>query len=177
MVGRREPAPGLFRRLDGWARAALPTVVAALLMIVAAAPVGLPSAVPAIALGCVFFWSVFRPAAMPPPAVFGLGLLQDMLTFAPLGVGVFILLVVHGLAMRWRRQLARQSFLLVWLAFCGFGTGAAGLGYALTALLGWSLPPPVSGLHLLGLSTGLYPALSFLLTRAHAAIRAAEERP
>ncbi len=177
MVGRREPAPGLFRRLDGWARASLPTVAAALMMIMAAAPVGLPSAVPAIALVSVFFWSVFRPAAMPPPAVFTIGLLQDMLTFAPLGVSVFILLLVHGLAMRWRRQLARQSFLVVWLAFCGFATVAALLGYLLTALLGWTLPPPISGLHLLGLSAGFYPALSFLLTRAHAAIRLAEERP
>jgi len=175
MFGRREPAPGMMRRLDSLARAAMPFVIAAVLMMLAAAPVGVPSAVPAVALPCVFFWSVFRPAAMPPPAVFGLGLLQDLLTFSPLGIGVFILLLVHGLAMRWRRHLARQSFLVVWLAFCGFATVASGLGFALQAVLAWMVPPIVPGLHLLGLSTGLYPALAFLLTRTHAAIRAADE--
>ncbi|PZW50963.1 rod shape-determining protein MreD [Humitalea rosea] len=175
MFGRREPAPGLMRRLDALARAAMPTVIAAVLMMLAAAPVGVPSGVPAVALPCVFFWSVFRPAAMPPPAVFGLGLLQDLLTFAPLGVGVFILLLVHGLALSWRRHLARQSFLVVWLAFSGFAAMAAGLGFALQALLGWVLPPIAPALHLLGLTMGIYPLLSFLLTRTHGAIRAAEE--
>ncbi len=177
MRGRPEPPPGLLRRVDAIARGAFPTASTALLLILAAAPTMVPAAVPAVALPCVFFWSVFRPAALPPPAVFGLGLLQDLLTMAPVGAGVFVLLVAHGLAARWRPFLARRSFLAVWLVYCGFAIGAAGLGWVLQALLGWRLPPLPPGLAQVGLTAGLYPCLAYLLTRAHEAMRRAESAP
>jgi len=41
---------------------------------------------------------------MPPPLVFLLGLLVDLLGYAPVGVDVVILLLVHGIALRWRRR-------------------------------------------------------------------------
>ena len=68
-----------------------------------------PTLLPAVTLACVWFWSLFRPAAMPPPVVFLLGLLLDLLGYLPLGVGVLTLLVVHGLALRWRPVLARAG--------------------------------------------------------------------
>jgi len=173
--GRPEPSPGLLRRLDALARAVLPAVTTALLMVLAAGPTGVPALVVATALPCVFFWSLFRPGAMPPPAVFGLGLLQDLLTLSPLGIGVVTLLVAHGLAVAWRRFLARQSFLFVWLGFCGFALGVAGLGYVLTAGLSWMLPPLPPALHQAALTIGLYPAFAFLLGRAHAMMTRAED--
>lgn len=172
--GRPEPAQGLLRRLDDIARAALPPVTTAILLVLAAAPLGLPGLVPAVVLPAVFFWSVFRPASMSPPAVFVLGLLQDLLTYAPVGIGILTLLIVHGLAFRWRRGLTRWSFLIVWLVFCAFAAGAAGLGWLLHALLSLALPPVVPALHLALLSAGLYPTLAFLLTRAHQAMQRAE---
>lgn len=175
--GRPAPASGLLRQIDALARAVLPGGLAALLMILAAVPVGLPGLVPAVALPCVFFWSVFRPAALPPPAVFGLGLLQDLLTAAPLGSGVLVLLVAHGLAVRSRRLLARQSFLPVWLAFCGFTAGAAALGGALQALLAWHALPVPPGLWQALLTAGLYPLLAGLLTRVHEGMIRAASAP
>ena len=62
---------------------------------------------------------------MPPPIVFVLGLLADLLGLAPLGVTVLVLLIVHGLALRARRVLAAQGFLVVWLAFVAVAAGAA----------------------------------------------------
>lgn len=174
MKGRREPAPGLIRRVDAAAQAAFPAASTAVLLVLAAVPVGPPGAVWAAALPGVFFWSVFRPAALPPPAVFGLGLLQDLLTLAPLGSGVLTLLVVHGLVVRWRAFLARQSFLTAWLVFCLVATGAAGLAWTLQALFGWRMPPLLPGLHALALSAGLYPALAWLFSKAHGAMRRAE---
>jgi len=175
MKGRQEPAPGLLRRLDSFARNALPTMLAVVLMVLAAAPVGPPGVVAAVALPCVFFWSVFRPATMPPPVVFALGLLQDLLTLAPLGSGILTLLVTYGLATRWRRLLARQGFLVVWLFYIAFALGVAALGLLLQAVLGWRLPPLAPGLHQAGLSVGLYPLLAYGLTRAHLAISRAED--
>jgi len=172
--GRREPSPGLLRQVDALARAAFPSGSTALLLVLAAVPVGMPGMVAAAALPCVFFWSVFRPAAMPPPAVFGLGLLLDLLSAAPLGSGVLILLVVYGFATRWRRFLARQSFVAVWLAFCGFAAGAAALGWILQGLLGWRVPQAMPGVVQVMLSAGLYPLLAGLLSGVQKAMIRAE---
>ncbi|CAH0228212.1 rod shape-determining protein MreD [Roseomonas sp. CECT 9278] len=175
--GRPAPAPGFLRRLDAFARLAFPGFSTGFLMVLAAAPVSLPSPVFAAALPCVFFWSVFRPAAMSPPVIFGLGLLLDLLTLAPLGAGVLVLLAVHGAALRFRRFLARQSFLAVWLAFCGAALVAAALFWGLQALLALRLPPFAPALHAALLSAGLYPAVALVLARAHEAMRHAETAP
>ncbi|MBB5695544.1 rod shape-determining protein MreD [Muricoccus pecuniae] len=172
--GRPASAPGPVARLDALARAAGPSVATASFMILAAAPVGLPSLLPAVALAGVFFWSLFRPASMPAPAAFGLGLLQDLLGFAPLGSGVLVLLLTHAGALRARRVLARRSFLLVWLAYCGFAALAVGLGYLLQALLGWAVPPAFPAFTQLALTIGLYPLLAWLMARAHRGMQRAE---
>lgn len=177
MKGRPAPAMGLLRQVDALARAAFPVASTALLLVLAAVPVGLPGLVPAAALPCIFFWSVFRPAALPPPTVFGLGLLQDLLTAAPVGAGVLILLVVAGLATRWRPFLARQSFLVVWLVCCGVAIGAAALGWAFQVVLGWRLVPTAPALYQVMLSAGLYPSLAGLLTWVHEAMTRAETAP
>lgn len=175
--GRPAPAMGLLRQVDALARAAFPTASTALLLVLAAVPAGLPGLVPAAALPCVFFWSVFRPAALPPPVVFGLGLLEDLLTAVPIGAGVLTLLVVGGLATRWRPFLARQSFLVVWLVYCGVAIGAAALGWLLQVVLGWRLVPVAPAFYQLLLSAGLYPSLAALLTRVHEGMTQAETAP
>jgi rod shape-determining protein MreD len=177
MVGRPEPSPGLLRRIDAMARAALPATIAAVLMVLAAGPTGVPGLVSAVTLPCVVFWSIFRPGAMPPPVVFAIGLLLDLLTQAPFGTGVLTMLIAHGLAASWRRFLARQSFVFVWLAFAVFALGAAALNFLLTALLGWAVPPPAPALHQALLAIGLYPAIAFLLARLHQMMLRAEEAP
>jgi rod shape-determining protein MreD len=172
------PRPTLLRRLDGAARASFPVSSAALLLLVLAGPLGLPGQAQwqgAVVLGCVFFWSVFRPASMPPLAVFALGLLADLIGLSPPGVSVLVLLAVHGLAVRWRRWLARQGFVVVWLAFMGVAAGAAVLGWALACALQVRLLPPGAAVFGFALSAGLYPALAFLLTAAHRTAAAPEQ--
>lgn len=171
------PRPGLLPRLDALARGMFPAIATALALILAATPVGLPGLGAAIALPSVVFWSLFRPATMPPPAVFGLGLLQDLLAAAPLGTGVLALLLAHGLAVRWRRTLAAQSFLIVWLAFCGIAALATGLDLVLHALLAWRALPPGAAAEAFWLTAGLYPAIAWALTRVHRGMRLAEGEP
>lgn len=175
MKGRPAPRPGLLRQLDALARALLPAATTALLLVLAPVPFALPGLVAAVALPPVYFWSVFRPSAMSPPAAFGLGLLLDLLTLGPFGAGALTLLLTHGLAVRWRGFLARQSFLVVWLVFCGFAAALAGLGWVLQALLAWQVPPLVPGMVQAGLAIGLYPAIALALTRLHGAMQRAEE--
>jgi rod shape-determining protein MreD len=171
------PRQSIGRRLDMAARWAFPATTTALLLLAAAAPLGVPGQAElqvSLALACVFFWSLFRPASMLPVVVFLIGLLADLLGDAPPGVSVLTLLAVHGLAMGWRRFLTRQGFLLVWLAFAGVAAGAAVLQWALTALLTWRALPPAPALFQALLAIGLYPVLAIGLIRAHQSLAAPE---
>ena len=156
--------------LDATARQAFPVTTAALALLLLAAPLGLPGQPQlqaAVALACVFFWSVFRADSMPPPAVFMLGLLADLLSLAPPGLSVIILLITHGVALRARRFLAAQGFLVVWLAFVAVAAGAAALAWALTCALTFRLLPAAPALLQFGVAAGFYPTLATALTRAH----------
>lgn len=120
-----------------------------------------------MALACVFFWSLTRPASMTPPVVFLLGLLADLLGLTPPGVSVLILLAAHGLAAGWRRVLSQQGFLAVWLVFAAVAAGAAALEWAAVGLLSVRLLPAHDALLQFGLTAGLYPALAALFAQAH----------
>jgi rod shape-determining protein MreD len=109
--------------------------------------------------------------------VFVLGLLLDLLTMAPLGVHIIALLALHGAAMRLRFWLARQGFLVVWLCFCVGALGSTLLTWGFTALLQLTLPPWPPIFHTLLLTAGLYPPIAILLSRAHEAMRRAENLP
>ena len=167
------PRPSVWRQLDGASRHAFPGACTVLLMLLAGAPFGLPAQaqlLPAVTLGCVFFWSLFRPGAMAPPVVFVIGVLQDLLGLAPPGTGVLTLLISHGVAVRWRRLVAAQGFLIVWLVFVVVAAGAAALGYALTCLLTFRILPIGAAMFQFALSAGLYPLLATLFIGAHRSI-------
>jgi rod shape-determining protein MreD len=183
-MARADQTPGirprrtLGRGLDAAVRHAFPAGCTVLLMLLVETPLGIAgqaTLLPALAIGCVYFWSLFRPAAMPPPVVFLTGLLLDLLGYLPLGVGVLILLAVHGLAVRWRPVLTRQGFGAVWLVFAGFGTGAAALSWALAALLSFRLLPLGPVLFQALLTAALYPVLAVLFVRAHRTVADPEQ--
>lgn len=164
------PRPTLGRRLDAMARASFPVACTMLLMLLTAMPFGLAdqaALLPAIALACVWFWSLFRPASMPPAAVFLIGLFFDLLGYLPLGVGVLTLLVVHGVVVRWRPWLVRGRFVPIWLAFFGVSAGASALGWGLTSLMLFRVMPIGGAALQCALAAALYPALATLFTRAH----------
>jgi rod shape-determining protein MreD len=167
------PRATLGRRLDIVARQAFPASCTVLLMLAAEAPFGIAdqaTLLPAVTLACVYFCSLYRPAAIPPPVVFLIGVLFDLLGYLPLGVGALTLLVVHGLALRWRGTLARMGFFPVWLAFAGFAAGGAAFPWALTSLLSLSLLPFGPAAFQALLTVALYPALAVLFVRAHRSV-------
>lgn len=163
------PRPGLWQQLDGAARSAFPVTTAAIMLLLLSAPLGLPGQPQlqaAVALSCVFFWSVYRPSMMTPPSIFALGLLTDLLSLSPIGVSVLTLLTAHGVALRFRRALFDQGFLVVWLAFLAVAAGAAALNWLLSCLLTFRLLPAGPALLLFGVTAGFYPALAALFTRS-----------
>ena len=160
------------------ARHALPAGLTLVLMLLAVAPLSLPgqaALLPAITLACVWFWSLYRPAAMAPAVVFLFGVLLDLLGFTPLGVGVLTLLSTHGVAIRFRFFLGQQGFAVGWIAFSLLGVAAAALSWALVALLTFRLIPVNPALFQAAITATLYPALAIPLARAHRTIADPEQ--
>jgi rod shape-determining protein MreD len=171
------PRPTVGRRLDIAARHAFPAGCTVLLMLLTQAPLGLfgqAALLPSVTLSSVWFWSVFRPAAMAPPIVFLIGLLLDLLGWQPIGTGALALLLVHGLAQRWRRPLATRGFLLLWVGFAIAASGAAALEWGLTALLTWRLLPPAPAVFQAVVSAAIYPALAIMFAKAHRSVASPE---
>lgn len=163
----------LGRRLDIAWRHAFPAIAVLALMLLSMAPFGLwgqAALLPAVALTCVWFWSLFRPAAMAPPAVFLIGLFLDLLGFLPLGVGPLTMLTAHGVAQRLRRFLSRQGFAVVWLVFAAVACGVAAMNWILVCLLTLALVPPGPALFQAGLALALYPVVAIPLALAHRSI-------
>jgi rod shape-determining protein MreD len=171
------PRPSLGRRLDILSRQSFPASTTVLLMLLCGLPFGIAdqtALLPSVTVGCVYFWSLFRPASLPPPAVFVIGLLLDLLGYLPMGVGVLTLLILHGVVLRTRRSLAQQGFIVVWLALLCLGGGAATLIWALTSLLNLHLMPTAPAAFQAMLTAAVYPALAMLLTGAHRTLAAPE---
>jgi len=165
------------RRLDLAARAGFPATLTILIMLLTQAPFGIPGQavlLPWVTLASVWFWSLFRPASMPPPAVFGIGVLMELLGYLPLGVGVLTLLLAHGIAIRWRRFLGQQGFAVTWLAFMPVAAGAALLSWLLVAALTLRLLPAGLSVFQGVLSAMLYPVLAIPLAWLHRSVAEAE---
>jgi rod shape-determining protein MreD len=123
-----------------------------------------------VALTCVWFWSLFRPAAMSPPIVFFIGLLLDLFGFLPPGVGALTMLTTFAIAQQLRRFLSRQQFTVIWLIFTAVACGIAAMNWALVSLLTFSLTSAGPVLFQAVLAAAMYPAVAIPLTLAHRTI-------
>lgn len=165
------------RRLDIAARHVFPAATTFLILILLAGPLGLPgqsAAEPAFALASVFFWSLYRPVAMGPLVVFGLGLFCDLIGGGVPGVTVLVLLAVHAVALHWRRELSRQGFGVLWLVFLAVAAGAVAIFWAISSALALRLLPLAVPALVFGLAAGAYPGLAVLFIRAHRSLAAPE---
>lgn len=85
---------------------------------------------PHIPLLVVYYWSVFRPAQANPFLLFALGLVQDVLTGAPLGLYAATLLILRSVIASQRRLFLAQQFMFVWAGMAITQLIALGAHYA-----------------------------------------------
>jgi rod shape-determining protein MreD len=159
--------------MDIAARVGFPACITVLLMLATQAPLGIPqqtALLPAVALCCVWFWSIFRPGALPPPVVFLIGLLLDLLGYLPIGVGVLALLAVHGMALLTRGALFSWGFAWLWLVFSGVATAAAVLIWLAVMLLTFRLLSASPAIFTAILSVAIFPLLAMPFAAAHRSI-------
>src|SRR5690606_38080766 len=95
--------PTLMQSLDTAARKAVPAALTLILMLFALTPTSVPGlspVMPMFALMSVYFWSIYRPELLGYGAVFVFGLLEDLLTGAPIGSTALVFLVTQWVVIR-----------------------------------------------------------------------------
>ncbi len=169
--------PSVWRQLDAASRYAWPAGCLIFGLFVIGLPFGLPGQAelrPAFAIGCIFFWSLYRPAALPAPVIVIVGLLLDLLGFSPLGLWAVLLLSLKGLILLGRRRLLPLSFMFIWLVFCAAAAALSAIAWAVQSALYLSMLPTLPLAAQILTSIFLYPALTALFIRAHRGAAAVE---
>ncbi len=140
--------PTAFQRLDHSARALLPMTSALVLGVIAIIPIGLPAwgaLAPPFMLAAIFYWSLTRPDLLAPSTAFVLGLIQDLLSGAPLGSGALIMVLTQWILRSQQRFFVKRPFLLMWMAFAPVVYSAALLGWLIYSLYVFH-PAPILGM-------------------------------
>ena len=159
----------LWQRLDLIARNVSPFAFTVLLLIVGLVPWRLPYLPPigiSLVLVSVYYWAVHRPAALPAPAVFVLGLMADLLSGGFLGVNALVLLAAYAGMATLRRWLVGASFAVVWWGFAIVSALTLGLTWAVTGILAGAAADVTPGMSGMLFGVGAYPLLATFFARA-----------
>jgi len=157
-----------WQRLDRWARRLTPFGLTLILVLVNVLPMQIPGmarVMPLLPLIAIYHWAVNRPHLMPVYAVFIIGLLQDALSGAPMGLNILIYLAVYGIVAAQRRFLVGKSFAVVWLGFTLITAGAMFVGWALASSLFVALVDPGALFFQYLVSLGVFPFLTWGFVR------------
>ena len=163
----------VWQRLDTIARRMLPVAFTLVLAMAAAAPLHIPAfsaVVPAVTLISVYYWTIFRPDLMPAPAVFVVGLFQDIVSGMPLGVNALMLLLVFAVVLSQRRFFLGKSFLVMWWGFALIVIGALGGQWMIVSSLDRTILDPVPAVFQGTVTLALFPFLTRFFIRSQQAL-------
>ena len=130
--------PSLGQQADIAWRAALPVGLTLLLLFAALLSWHLPrlgTIASALVLISVFFWTLHQPGVMSMWGVLSIGLVHDLMTLAPFGVGLLVLLIVHGVALWQRKALNGMPFLLMNSIIAAMGQSMVIVKYSAMGLI------------------------------------------
>ncbi|HLI12725.1 MAG TPA: rod shape-determining protein MreD [Alphaproteobacteria bacterium] len=156
---------GLVQQIDLLARKLFPFALSTLLIVAGVVPLPIPGyaqVVPAFGIMAVYYWAIHRPDLLPAIAVFALGLLDDVLTGAPIGVNALVFLLVYGVMRNQRRPFLGKPFPVMWFGFFIVAPAAALVHWLLvSALFGRLVSARMAIVELL-LTVALYPWLTWI---------------
>ncbi|MEQ1888322.1 MAG: rod shape-determining protein MreD [Alphaproteobacteria bacterium] len=155
--------PGETRHLIAALLPAVTTILCVLAGIIPAGVPGFSTVSPLFSVAAIFFWVVARPNLMPPAAVFGIGLLQDILSGGPIGLWALTLLLVQYLSLSQRRFVVGQTFGLGWIGLSSIVIGAACLAWLGACLYYGELFSAAPVLVQAALTILVYPAVAWVL--------------
>ena len=154
--------------LDRGLRGLTPFVLTIGLVLISVLPIPVPGTgpiTPALTLMAVYYWSVHRPDLLPIAATFIVGVVQDTLSGAPLGMTSLVLLSVQGVVMAQYRFFSGKTFMIEWWGFLIIAPSAITATYLLATIYsGTFLSARPFGFQLM-LTVALYPFIAWLLAR------------
>src|SRR5437764_10755649 len=163
--------PSLPRVNSGLART-LPiatTVLAAIITILPVRVPGYAALTPAFTLMAVYHWTIYRPDLLPPIGVFAIGLAQDLLGGAPVGIGTLVLLLARAAVLRVRRYFINRTFPFVWAGFTLLAAAAMLTLWAVHCLVQLAVFDLRSTMFRTVLTIAVFPVASFALGRTQRA--------
>ena len=111
----------IWQNLDTAARRLVPSSTVFLLILIGALPVHIPhygAVAPMLSLCGVVYWTLSRPQLMPVTIAFVLGLIQDIVGMAPMGLHALLYVVAWAMVDQQRKFLYGRPFILLWFNFC-----------------------------------------------------------
>ena len=166
-----------WRQIDLATRWIFPFALLVFGLFIIGMPFGVPGQAalrPIYAMGCVYFWSLYRPHSLPAPLVAISGLLLDLLGFSPLGLWAVLLLLLQAVTLKLRQKLAPVAFFYVWGGFTVLAAVGATLAWLIDSGFNETWLPLSPLITECVWAIGLYPALTFMLVRAHRGFAALE---
>jgi rod shape-determining protein MreD len=164
--------PALPRVNNGAARL-LPVATTLLAAVISVLPLQIPgyaALTPVFTLMAAYHWTIYRPDLLPPIALFGVGLTEDLLAGSPIGVNALLLLLTRVGVLSYRRYFINRNFPFVWTGFALL-TSVAMLGlWGLHCILNLSLLDFRNAVIRAALTVAMFPLASFMLGRAQRAV-------
>lgn len=158
----RQPADSLAARL-------LPIASLLLASLLSLLPLPLPGGLalsPALALMVAYHWTLYRPELLPAPALFAVGMVEDLLSGGLPGVTALTLVLCREVVRCQRRRFVDRSFGFLWGGFAIVAGMAMAFAWGVNALCDLTLFDPRDTLFRAVLTVALFPAASFVLGRA-----------
>jgi rod shape-determining protein MreD len=131
---------------------------------------GYAALAPAFTLMAVYHWTIYRPDLLPPFGVFLIGLAEDLLSGAPIGVSALLLLLARHIVLKSRRQFVNCSFAFIWAGFALLALCCMGGLWAGNCLLQLAFFDFRTTVFRLVLTVTVFPVASYALGRSQRAL-------
>jgi len=158
-------------KLNGLWRGALVHVSTLVLLLMSTLSFAVPylsQVRPFLILMAVYYWAIFRPTIMPPVVVFLIGLMLDILTYAPLGLHALLLVAVQWVVRGQRVFLTGQPFVMIWIGFGFTATLYASAQFLIYLMVTSGVPLPTQALVAsTALTFSLFPPVSLIFVWLH----------
>lgn len=170
--------PTFWQRVDSFARHLVPFGLTVLFILLTMLPTHVPGMVrigPMLPLAAVYYWSVNRPDLMGAGVVFALGVIEDLISGAPLGTGALTLLLVHGIVVSQIRFISGRLFGVTWLVFMVLAGIAVFVKWLAVSLVHGSFVAILDVFYSYMMTVALYPPTVWVLARAKAMVSSDDE--
>ena len=158
------------QKLDARARMILPFGLTVVVLLFGLTPTylpGLAQITPMYTLVAIYFWAIYRPDLLGYGLGFGTGILEDLLTGAPLGVGALTILLTQWVVFNQQKFFHAKPFAITWFAFGLVAFGAMLLKWVCIGLVTTSGFTPLGDLFAAYLITlAVYPIIAWLFSKA-----------